>query len=323
MEVLSFLSVPGSKRGLSMFQTYHQGLTYVALFHYAVDANGQINGLPDQSLINQAHAYGVGVLLVLSNFVGTQFNPYIMRTILRYEDVQERLLGNLLTLLQTYNLDGVNLDLENMFAADRTLFSKFVTKLAGRVRRLGKLVTISVPAKLQDEPEAHWRGAFDYAAISQAVDRVVLMTYEEHWAASQPGPVASIPWVNGVLVYATGKINPAKLLLGIPLYGYDWPLNQTPGKSVTYTQAGMLAAQYGAKIQWDGVMQSPHFTYTDTQGTVHHVWYENVSSVQAKVALGQRYGISGIAVWDMKLSFPQFWQYIIGNIVVIKPQLNP
>ena len=318
-EVLGFLSVNQSDQGLRMFQTYHAGLTYLALFQFPLDANGNITGRPDPKLIEQAHDYGVGILLVLSNFSGSQFNPFIMHNILVQANVQTNLLSNLVALLVTYNLDGVNLDLENMFAADRNLFSVFVAKLAKVLRQLGKLVTVSVPAKLQDDLQAAWRGAFDYAALGNVVDRVVLMTYEEHWAASEPGPVASTPWVNGVLAYATALIDPSKLLLGLPLYGYDWPLGQARGNTVTHTQALGLANRTGATINWDTVMQSPYFNYRDAQGRQHEVWFENVQSVQTKIELGQSYHIAGFAVWAMQLSFPQFWQYIFNNLRIVSP----
>ncbi len=318
MEVLAFLSVDGEEKGLELFRRFYRGLTYLALFHYPVDAKGEISGTIDKTIVDQAHSFGVKVLLVLSNFVGKQFNPFIMRNIFLHRDIQDNLLQNLTTMLQQNQLDGVNLDLENMFAEDRALFSAFISRLAGALRAAGKVVTLSVPAKLQDDPQAHWRGAFDYRTLGQAVDRVVLMTYEEHWAASTPGPVASTPWVNGVLNYATSQIIPAKLYLGLPMYGYDWPMDNGTGKTVTHSRALHLASRYNARIVWDDVMQAPHFTYTDEQGTVHRVWFEHVASAQAKIALARQYGLRGLAVWEMKLTFPEFWQYIINNVPVAK-----
>lgn len=319
MEVLGFLSVDGGPRGIEMLQQFHRALTYLALFHYPLDSSGEISGSPDQTLIDTVHSYGLDALLVLSNFTGKQFNPYIMRTVLTYQDVRQNLLQNLTYLLDNHQLDGVNLDLENMFPEDRNLFSAFLGSLASTLHGRGKLVTISVPALLRDEPQAHWKGAFDYGAIGQVVDRVVLMTYEEHWPASEPGPIASIPWVTGVVNYATSKISPDKLYLGLPLYGYDWALDGSLGKSITYRLAMELLSRYGAQLEWDDVAQVPHFSYTDSQGMGHSVWFENVRSVAAKVNLARQFGLKGLAIWEMKLTFPEFWQYIVNNIQVVKP----
>jgi len=318
MEVLAFLTVEGAEKGLAMFRQYNRGLTYLAPFHYHVTAAGQIMGKPDNSLVREAHGYGVRVLPVISNFVGPQFNPFIIRNIITHRDIQDTLINNLIEMLDRSNSDGVNLDLENMFPEDRALFTAFVTRLANIFRARGKLVTISVPAMLKDEPSAHWKGAFDYRAIGQAVDRVVLMTYEEHWPGSDPGPIASIPWITGVLTYAASNIDTGKLLLGVPMYGYDWPLDKGKGKSVTYTRAMNLASRYQAEIQWDDVMQAPHFSYTDDNGVVHRVWFENVASIRAKVAVVRRFGIKGIGIWEMKLTFPDFWRYALTNVPAIK-----
>lgn len=316
MEVLAFLTVEGAQRGLIMLRRYYRALTYLAPFHYHINAKGDIMGGPARSLVEEIHGYGINVLPVVSNFVGTQFNPFIIRNIITHRDAQANLINNLISMLERSNTDGVNLDLENMFPEDRALFTAFVTRLSNALRARGKLVTISVPAMTKDEPEAQWKGAFDYRAIGRVVDRVVLMTYEEHWPASDPGPVASSPWVNGVLTYATSQINPAKIHLGLPMYGYDWPLDQGKGKSVTYTRAMNLAARYKAQIQWDRVMQAPHFTYTDDKGIEHRVWFENVASVQAKVALARQFRVRGLAIWEMKLTFADFWQYIMTNVPV-------
>lgn len=317
MEVLSFLSVDGANKGLTMFRQFSRNITYLALFHYPINSRGEISGVPDQALIDMAHTDRVAVLVVLSNFVGTQFNPFVIRTVMQHQEIQERFFTNVITMLNQYQLDGVNLDFENMFPEDRQIFSRFIGRLSAALQAQGKLVTISVPAKLQDDPQAHWRGAFDYAAIGRVVDRVALMTYEEHWAASEPGPVASTPWVNGVLNYAATLISPTKLYVGLPMYGYDWPIDQGQGKTVTYTRAMQLANQHGAAIEWDDVMQAPHFTYVE-RGITHRVWFENVASVDAKVALARQYGVRGLAVWEMKLTFPEFWRYIATNVSVVK-----
>ena len=317
MEILAYMSVEGAEESLDMVRRYNRVLTYLALFQFPINAAGEIKGTPDQGMIDLAHRYGIKVLLVMSNFVGKQFNPFIIRNVITHRDVERRLTLNLSNMLDKYNLDGVNLDLENMFPEDKDLFSAFVARLSSNIRARGKLVSIAVPAMVKDEPTAQWKGAFDYTAVGRAVDRVVLMTYEEHWAGSNPGPIASTPWVNGVLKYATDRINPAKLLLGLPLYGYDWPIDNGKAQTVTYSKAMNLAEKYGARIEWDNVMQAPHFTYTE-DSTVHRVWFENAASVRAKVNLARQYGIKGLAVWELKLAFPEFWQYLLSNVPVAK-----
>ena len=73
---------------------------------------------------------------------------------------------------------------------------------------------------------------------------VVLMTYDEHYFGGAPGSIASMPWVENVLKYATGTISSKKLLLGIPGYGYDWA--STGSKTVTFKNAASLLSSTNA-----------------------------------------------------------------------------
>jgi spore germination protein len=148
---------------------------------------------------------------------------------------------------------------------------------------------------------------YDLHALGQVADRVLLMTYDEHANPGAPGPVAGLGWVSSALRYAMTQVSPARLLLGIADYGYDW----SPGQAATVTaaQALALARQMGAAVAWDAVAQEPHFTYL--QGTVRHtVWFEDGASAALKIALAQRDGLGGIALWQLGGEGPGFWNRI-------------
>src|SRR5437762_3350122 len=68
----------------------------------------------------------------------------------------------------------------------------------------------------------NWRGAYDLKAISESVDFLCLMTYDQHTTWTVPGPVAGWNWTVANLDYALRVVPPQKLALGIPLYGYHW-----------------------------------------------------------------------------------------------------
>jgi spore germination protein YaaH len=54
------------------------------------------------------------------------------------------------------------------------------------------------------------------------VDKIYIMAYDQHWSTSKPGPVASLPWCQDIIIYAMGEIPVEKLIMGIPLYGRVW-----------------------------------------------------------------------------------------------------
>ena len=137
--------------------------------------------------------------------------------------------------------------------------------------------------------------AQDYAAIGRAADQVRIMAYDYHWPTSPPGPIAPLPWVRSVLKYAKSQIPARKIILGIPLYGYDWSGGQA--QAVTWLSALRLARAYHVSPHYDTAAQAPWFSYTDAAGHRHVVWFENEASSQAKfgAALGSQIG--GVYLW--------------------------
>ena len=122
--------------------------------------------------------------------------------------------------------------------------------------------------------------------------------------------VAPIGNVRDVLDYAVTRVPPEKLLLGVPNYGYDWPLPYVSGvtdaKSLSNVQAVALARETGAEIQYSGASQAPWFRYTRA-GVVHEVWFEDAKSIRAKLELVAEYGLHGAGYWNLMRPFPENW----------------
>ena len=139
----------------------------------------------------------------------------------------------------------------------------------------------------------------------------ILHSYEWGYTAGPPMAVAPLPNVRAVLDYAVTEIPPEKIMLGVPNYGYDWPLpfvqGVTRAQSISNQRAIELAVQYGIAIQYDEAAQSPFFHYTDDGGTVHEVWFEDARSMDAKLRLIAEYGFRGAGFWNLMRPFSQTW----------------
>lgn len=134
--------------------------------------------------------------------------------------------------------------------------------------------------------------------------------------------VAPIDQARAVLEYAVTEIPRNKIMMGIPLYGYDWTLPYVPGgqwaRSISPQEAIGLALRYNTSIEYDYAAQAPFFNYIDEEGRYHIVWFEDARSIQAKFNLVKELGIRGFFYWVLGRDSPQNWLLIEDNFVVRK-----
>ncbi|MDQ7092569.1 glycosyl hydrolase family 18 protein [Desulfosporosinus sp. PR] len=296
-------------KGYTYFKRYGSIIRQLDIFQIPIQNNGTLLGRPSRRLITEAHAMGIKVLLTVSNLTAAgRFSTALLGRLVRDQNFADYVWGNIRNLLAEYQFDGINLDLEKGKPEDRALFSQLIQTWSAKFRQANYLVSIDVPAKSSDEPYDPWKGAFDFKIIGQAVDEVILMTYEEHWPGSPPGSVASLSWVNANLNYALANIPASKIYMGIPLYGYDWPERGT-AQVIGYQRAIDLAKRFGAPLRWDAKQHSLYFHY-ETMGIRHTVYFEDPRSLKDKLDLALSKGIRGVAIWEMNLSYPAFWEVL-------------
>ena len=207
---------------------------------------------------------------------------------------------------------GIDIDYEGLHAGDRQAFSTFIARLGAALHAHGKILSVAVFAKTSDAGYGGQNVAQDYAAIGRAADQVRLMAYDYHWDSSPPGPIAPVSWVRSVIGYARTQIPAGQLVLGIPLYGYDWVGSHAT--DLTWQQAEQLAVQHKATVHYDSASQAPWFTYIDASGHAHEVWFEDPQSSAAKFALVKEMGLGGMFLWmygdEAQGTWPQLHRYL-------------
>lgn len=282
-------------------------LDEIATDTYTTDAYGNISGLVPASQITYANNNGIKALAMITN----NFDGSIAKTLLESSLNRQALVNNISNALKINGYKGVNVDLEGIYYYDRSYLTTFMSELYSTLNSQGFYVTMSIPAKTSDSPTASWSGAYDYAALAKYSDQILLMTYDEHYPGGTPGAIASIGWVENVIEYAVTVIPKSKILLGTAAYGYDWSSNGTKAYGISKTYS--IASTYGAAILWDSISQSPYFTYKDTSGISHTVWFENAQSLNYKLKLVNSYDLAGIGIWRLGLENTDYWTSIKTN----------
>ncbi len=287
-------------------------LTYLTPFTYGITAEGDLLPLADDALLSAARQRDTRPVMHLSTLTESgQFSTERAAQILTDQALQDRLIQQILQTLRLRGYAGLDVDFEYLSADLAAPYANFLGTLH---RLLGAgglfLWTALAPKTSAAQPGLLYEG-HDYAAIGAASDGVLLMTYEWGYTAGPPMAVAPLPNVRAVVDYALTEIPPEKIFLGVPNYGYDWPLpfvqGVTRAQSISNQRAIELAIQYQVAILYDETAQSPFFHYTDAGGTVHEVWFEDARSLSAKLRLVAEYGLRGAGFWNLMRPFSQTW----------------
>ncbi|WP_411678743.1 cell wall-binding repeat-containing protein [Clostridium thailandense] len=281
-------------------------LDEIATDTYYIDGYGNMNGTAPSDQINYANKNNISTLAMISN----NFDGNVSKTLLESSVNRKNLINNIVSALKTNNYKGVNIDIEGAYYYDRDYFTTFMSELYNTLHPQGFEVTVAVPSKTVDSTSDNWTGSYDYAAISKYADKIVIMTYDEHWAGGSPGPIASINWVKSVVNYTLSVIPKEKIMLGIASYGYDWPSNGQKAEAYSMRELYNLVSQYNASIKWSDSAKSPYFNYTDNSGVYHTVWFENSTSIGYKLDIVNDYNLPGVAIWRLGLENNDFWTTI-------------
>ncbi len=289
-------------------------LTRLYIFSYGFTQEGELLFPPNEDnwMIALSEEFGTMPVLTLTPFgPDGMFNNNLIHQIVTDATARERLLTELVQVMTEKGYGGIDIDFEFILAEDRDLFTAFVRQTVEVMHDNGFTVSVALAPKTSaNQPGLLYEGK-DYRALGEVADEVLLMTYEWGYKYGPPMAVAPLNSVRRVLDYAVTEIDPAKINLGIPNYGYDWPLPYERGSTVARTignvEAVQIAIRYGVPIQFDESAQSPYFTYTNENGGEHVVWFEDVRSLSKKYALLSEYGLKGIGVWQIMRWYRAMW----------------
>lgn len=293
-------------------------LTYTSSFSYGFTSDGQLVDLDDTALLSTVYDFGVQALLVLTPFDSTGvFNSNLVTQLLNNQEASDRLIGEMLETVRSKGMSGVDFDFEFLLPADRDLYTAMVRKTREIFNAEGYIVTVALAPKTSADQKGLLYEGHDYGGMGYAANYTLLMTYEWGYKFGPPMAVAPYDQVRRVIEYGLTEIPAAKILMGMANYGYDWTLPFVQGQSeaerISNPEAVARAARYGAAIRFDEVAQSPYYTYTDTAGRQHEVWFENEASWNAKLNLVPEFGLAGISIWNIMDRFPEGMQ-LINNV---------
>uniref|UniRef100_I2Q3D6 Glycosyl transferase n=1 Tax=Desulfovibrio sp. U5L TaxID=596152 RepID=I2Q3D6_9BACT len=239
------------------------------------------------------------VMPLVNNFTDMAWHGDQVARMASKSDARARVVAALLDYVEKNGFAGLSLDFEDVPPAGLKHFLRFVTELAAAFHAKGLQVSINVPA---EDP------AFPYKAIAEQVDQVIVMAYDEHWAAGKPGPIASLPWYLKALRARAAEIPAQKLVVALGSYAYDWPRGK-PAEEATFEEAILTAKESEAVITLDPVSLNPHFDYQDEKDVTHDVWLMDATTVLNGMVSAMPLMPAGFALWRLGGEDPSIWTF--------------
>lgn len=293
-------------------------LTYLTVFDYRVDTEGNINDVDDQEIIDTAKEYQVFPMMLVSTLsergVGSREVAY---NILNNPDIQDHMINNILNILKTKGYYGLNQYIQFLSPDNKSQVEDFIIKISTRLKSEGFRFTVTITPRIRIKRTEITYEYMDYSTIAQYTDALLFLSYD--WAYSF-GPPASITPVNIVSEMIRNIINTVpqeKYVLGFAVIGYDWKLPYIPGYTIANaitSDAAIEIAQFNrVSIQFDAISASPYYFYYNIGGDLHNVWFNDARSIDAITRLIPGYGLSGLSTWNNMYFFTQMW-FVINTL---------
>jgi spore germination protein YaaH len=268
---------------------------------FFLQAGGVWSNSADSSRVSYARQNGKTIWAM----AGNGFNRELTHQILAQSDARATAVRQLADLADRYQLDGINIDFENLLPEDRQLFTRFTQELAVQLHTLGKVLSVCVPPNL----EADWSTPFDYAALGAAADYLIVMGYDEHWSGDpEAGSVSSLPWLEGHVKKLASRVPPQKIIAALPLYSRLWSLQPdgAVSRDLTLREQNRIVGDLLQRKEWNSAAGQYVVAYTDS-GTPVRIWAEDARSLSLKYRTIRAYGISGFAYWYLGSESPDIW----------------
>lgn len=298
---------------IALVENTKDTLDEVSPSYFDIGSNGRlvVNEI-DKNFVNAMHEKGIKVVPFFSNHWNRE------RGVAMFSQT-ETVVDELITAVAENNLDGVNVDIENMTEGSRKWYVDFVKLLREKMPE-GKIVAVSVAANPKGWTTG-WHGSYDYAELGKYADYLMIMAYDEHYEGGEAGSVASFEFIEESIKYALKHVTKEKIVLGLPLYARYWKTGATSGgAAASYIQVQNLISKYDSKVAYDSESKSMKAVITikesDEKQKIYgktldtgeyEFWYENDETIKEKLELINTYDLKGAGTWRLGMENVSMW----------------
>ena len=293
------------------------GINVVSPAFYHLNTEGELEeniGEEGKVYIDWAHSNGYQVWAMVQNAGSGMMD--VTSEIMNHYDNRQALIEKIVEGCMEYNLDGINIDFENMKKEDIDLFSRFIIELEPRLKEIGAVLSVDVTAP---DGSDTWSLCFDRTVLGDVADYLIFMAYDQYGASSdQAGTTAGYNWVelNIKKFLETYEVESEKLVLAIPLYARLWTIDNNgivDGRTAIPMNQIDDTIPSDAERKWDDELKQNYVEYKE-DGETKQMWIEDIDSLKEKVSLIKEYNLGGVASWELGMETEDVWGMLKENL---------
>lgn len=275
------------------------------------DNEGNISSLSSKSYVKKAHKAGLKVWGLVSNF-----SPDVSTTtVVNSTAARRNLVNNLIEAAKECKMDGINVDLEAITEDGAYGYVQFMREISVECRKNQLVLSVDVPVPFP------FNTYYDRKELGTVADYVIIMGYDEHYAGSEAGTVASLKFEEDGITNTLDDVPAQKIMSGVPFYTRMWYTQTTEdGETSTWSEVlGMRAVlntleSYGVTPEWDEEAQQYLASWTLDDGIWCRIWMEEETSLALKAELVKKYELGGVAAWALGNEIDEMWDVLSENI---------
>ncbi|RWZ60379.1 peptidoglycan hydrolase [Halobacillus fulvus] len=271
------------------------------------DPSGEIDSFASEDYVTSAHQNGDQVWALFSN----DFDPELTNQVLPFYEKRKRMIQQLLDFAKDYQLDGINVDFENVYLDDGPYFTQFIREFTTLAHKQDLVISVDITFPSGSD---QWSEFYDRESLAELADYLIVMAYDEHWATSPvAGSVASLPWVEQNVQRLLEEVPSDHLLLGIPFYTRLWEEQVNGGeltsRALSMEEAERWIEENGAQTEFDD-STGQTFVSVEKANTLYKMWLENPISIGARLDIMETYDLAGVASWSQSFANDQAFRTI-------------
>lgn len=233
------------------------------------------------------------------------FNNENIEKLVTSDKAQKTFIANSIYLINSKNLDGINIDFEYVGTAKENIsssFTRFITNLNTELKRQLPKAVLTIDTYITSAASPSF---FDVELLSNQSDALVVMGYDIHTPQGEAGSIAPMNGegytIIGLMQSYLEKVSPEKLILAVPYYGYDWPVDKSSNLATAILAYAELAElTKDNTIHWNEATQTPWYEYLDLESKVkREVHFENTRSLGIKYDFINKKDIKGVGIWAL------------------------